>query len=477
MDRRWLGLFAVLAAYLFLGSRYALETPLWQIPDEPAHYNYVAQIADGSHDPPEIEPSDYPFEYLEELKAERFPPHKSISMIAYEDHQPPAYYYAVAPAFALATEDTAQQVLLIRLCGVLIGALTVCLAWQLARLIYRADTTLAIGTAAFVAFLPMNLVVTAAVNNDPLANMLLAAIALVAVAEATGRLAEPRFILVGGILFGVALATKATIYVPAAAALVVAELAAPRSRPTVRILRAGAVLGLGLVLAMPWFIRNLAHYGISDPLGLRAHDLAVTSQPRTAEFVAEYGLAGYSRRLVTFTFDSFWGVFGWMGCFLDRRIYWALALATGLAILGAAGHLRTSFAEVRRGRQSGAGRSAAPAGSGGAARSGADQPWRAHLPLAAVIAATLAGFAAYNTAYVQHQGRYLFPALVPIALYFTLGLRQLGFWAALPLTGRSPANGYRVRRALATLVIVGFAAGLALLAYFSLQRYAIPCLS
>jgi hypothetical protein len=30
----------------------------------------------------------------------------------------------------------------------------------------------------------------------------------------------------------------------------------------------------------------------------------------------------------------------------------------------------------------------------------------------------------YNTTFVQHQGRYLFPALIPIGLAFTIGLRQ-----------------------------------------------------
>ena len=34
----------------------------------------------------------------------------------------------------------------------------------------------------------------------------------------------------------------------------------------------------------------------------------------------------------------------------------------------------------------------------------------------------------YNIKYVQFQGRYLFPALVPVGLAFTIGLRQ---WTTL----------------------------------------------
>ncbi|MDI6834774.1 MAG: MarR family winged helix-turn-helix transcriptional regulator, partial [Rhizobiaceae bacterium] len=31
--------------YLALASLYAIRTPAWQAPDEPAHYNYIRQIA------------------------------------------------------------------------------------------------------------------------------------------------------------------------------------------------------------------------------------------------------------------------------------------------------------------------------------------------------------------------------------------------------------------------------------------------
>jgi hypothetical protein len=36
----------IVLGFLILGSQYALRTPAWQNPDEPAHYNYIAQVAD-----------------------------------------------------------------------------------------------------------------------------------------------------------------------------------------------------------------------------------------------------------------------------------------------------------------------------------------------------------------------------------------------------------------------------------------------
>ena len=38
---------------------------------------------------------------------------------------------------------------------------------------------------------------------------------------------------------------------------------------------------------------------------------------------------------------------------------------------------------------------------------------------------TLLSYLWYNLKFVQHQGRYLFPALVPIGLAFALGLREI----------------------------------------------------
>jgi len=31
--------------YLALGTLYAVQTPIWQVPDEPAHYNYIRYLA------------------------------------------------------------------------------------------------------------------------------------------------------------------------------------------------------------------------------------------------------------------------------------------------------------------------------------------------------------------------------------------------------------------------------------------------
>jgi hypothetical protein len=89
--------------------------------------------------------------------------------------------------------------------------------------------------------------------------------------------------------------------------------------------------------------------------------------------------------------------------------------------------------------------------------------WRPEsLFLASWALLTLAVYVVYNFKYVQFQGRYLFPALIPIGLAFTVGLRQ---WTMLlPRAWRSPA--------LAMPFV-----GLAALCLVALFRMIVPMLS
>src|SRR5262245_2414668 len=77
--------------YLALAWLYALNTPPWQVPDEPAHYNYVRALAEHAA-LPVLQPGDYDQTYLEKIKREKFPPSLPIDSIRYEAHQPPSYY-------------------------------------------------------------------------------------------------------------------------------------------------------------------------------------------------------------------------------------------------------------------------------------------------------------------------------------------------------------------------------------------------
>ena len=81
------GLAALVALYLLLAAMYAWFTPAWQNPDEPAHYNYIRQLAE-SGSLPVLQPGDYDQPYLADIVARNFPPQLSIDGLRYEGHHP-----------------------------------------------------------------------------------------------------------------------------------------------------------------------------------------------------------------------------------------------------------------------------------------------------------------------------------------------------------------------------------------------------
>lgn len=403
----------ILLAHTILGVLYAVYTPPWQVPDEPAHYNYVRALAAGRL--PVMEQGDYDQAYLEQLTSERFPPDRSIAPLTYEDHQPPLYYLLATLPYVLF--DGALVPL--RLLSVTLGAVLLVLVYGLVGALFPGQEQVALLATALVAFLPQHLAMTAGVENDILAEMWVAAVLWMSVRyvkqEAQGR----QYLIGLGLTIGLGMLTKVSTYVTVPVALLAVAL---RARREGLPLRAAAAQAGWLLLAMalvagPWLARNVALYGWNDPLGQVRHNAVVEGQLRTAEALHCYGWGWLLERFARFTFQSFWGQFGWMGVPLHPPIYLALLILSGLLVAGFVGWL----ADRQRPRLT-------PHQVDGLALLGAS------------ALATLALYLLYNVTFVQHQGRYLFPALAPLALGAALGLDWLlgpraARWAAAGLAG------------------------------------------
>ncbi len=427
---RWL-LPAIATLYIALGILYALQTPAWQAPDEPAHYNYVRYVSE-QHRLPVLKWGDYPAAYLEEIKAAHFPPEMSIEPIRYEFHQPPLYYLLAVPVYGL----FGGGLLPLRLLSVALGALLLLVVCWTVRELAPSRPALALGATAFVAFLPMHLAMTAAANNDTLAELILATILLLSIrylrrpATTEAGEEENRFLVLLGVTTGLGLVTKSSVYVAVPLVLVAIGVRylwlEPESPSTRRVGKAMALYLLpSLGMALPLWLRNMALYGGTDFLGLGRHEEVVAGQLRTAEYLAQHGAGTLIREFLTTSFRSFWGQFGWMGVLLDTRLYHVLAILSALALAGfglwGAGMWR------RRARCELWQRA-----SGGL------------LALSALL--SLVGYFWYNAQFLQHQARYLFPALVPISLSVALGWREA------------------LRRERALLMVALLVAGVAILA-------------
>jgi 4-amino-4-deoxy-L-arabinose transferase-like glycosyltransferase len=208
-----------------------------------------------------------------------------------------------------------------------------------------------------------------------------------------------------GLVLGLGLVTKATVYVAIPLALLALLLSARQPVPLAK--RALPLFLPALALAVPWYARNIAVYGWPDLLGTINHDAVVVGQLRTADYLSDVGLAAYLKDFLTTTFHSFWGQFGWMAVPMDRRIYLALGLLSALIAVGYLAFVSQSNGWKIRGS----------AGAG-------------IIVVALWAILTSLVYVYYNLSLVQFQGRYLFPMLIPVGIVAILGLREIlsGRW-------------------------------------------------
>ena len=410
---RYLPVMLVMLAYLVIGALFAVYTPDWQAPDEPAHYNYIAQLAEDWRIPV-IEAGDWDQEYLDALKGARFAPEllDDLHRIEYEDHQPPLYYMLAVPVYWVSDGSLTA----LRLFSVVCGLLIVWGAYAVARLMFPARRWLALAAASFVAFQPQQVHILASVNNDALAWGIVAAglAGLVAYLKAEpGREISPWLL---GLLVGVGLVTKATTYFLAGLVpLAIVLRWWSQGRDPLALRRAlVAFLLPALLLGGIWWLRNIAVYGFPDFLGLAAHDAVVVGQPRTADLIERLGFGGYLREIVTVTFNSFWGQFGWMAVPLPR---WTYTLIGVWLAISAAGWLLDAW---RRHGESAAMRHR--------------EQVHAWIILGLAVALAVLAYLYYNTEFQQHQGRYMFTLLVPLGLALALGFDawRRAFFARAP---------------------------------------------
>ena len=184
---------ALLISFSLLGVIYASVTPLFEVSDELWHYPMVKTLADGNglpvQDPAHPGPwrqegSQPPLYYALMAFITRWIDTSDIDQVRWiNPHADNGVITAdgnnniVVHTYreAWPWRGTTLAVRLIRLLSVLLGAGTVYFTYRLALELAPEQKTLALAAAAFVAFTPMFIFVSASVNNDNLAIFLSAA--------------------------------------------------------------------------------------------------------------------------------------------------------------------------------------------------------------------------------------------------------------------------------------------------------------
>jgi 4-amino-4-deoxy-L-arabinose transferase-like glycosyltransferase len=374
-----------------------LRTP----PDETAHVVYIDYLA----------------------RTHRFPVLASGAGL-YEAHQPPLYYVLALPArqvgLALdppATESlgpTMGEVFALRVWSVFIATGVVVACYLVACAVFPRSPVRQVAVPLFALLLPGHIVNLAAVTNDGLAELFACLALWIAITIARERNTAPRRVGALGLVIGLGLLTKTSCLFLLPVALVAVGLACSRPGSAGFAWRrfavgAATVVLVALLLWSGWIIRNLAVYP-GDPLVTRTFVEVFGRDRATPETFFALGLsfAGYLRLVLSWTYLSFWGVFGQAVVFMAG---WYYAVGSAIA-LGAALGLAASVRQWRR------------------ATPEARVAWSI-----LVVASILVGlqFLQFNMSFFQAQARYLLPAIAPIACAFVAGLGRLG----RPLAGRA----------------------------------------
>jgi hypothetical protein len=202
----------------------------------------------------------------------------------------------------------------------------------------------------------------------------------------------------------------------------------------------------------------------------------VADQPRAADFIADNGWQAYLNRAFGETFNSFWGQFGWMALPMPTWVYRVFQI---LLVVAAGGWVMDVSVMRRRaartpppgplpvhgGREAEDAQPTLPE-----VQRGNNRPAWVILTLTAILA--VLAFVYYNTEFLQHQGRYLFPALIPFAVWMALGMdawRRL-FWGN---NGKGDLAGRPYSQWLTAIIFLP----LALLDVYLLWRVIVPGLS
>lgn len=393
---RWV-LSVLLAVYIILTSLLIINIPINGAPDEAAHVQYVHHLAATGTLPVFIPlGSNYP---------------------GYEFHQPPLYYLLCVPLWK--ATGAGVQYYMCRLVSLLCGALTLVLLWRAVVALFPNDSRLPIITTGFAALWPLHQGVGASAANGAL-SCLFCSVVFYTIARASQRQWKMSDSLLAGLFVGCGILTATSslvmLFVATGAAWYFVSRDNTQGSNDSPVYAAAAVVGVALLISGWWLMRNQRLYG--DALALGIFNQAFSkSNPGPAQFLTAFPLATYLRAFLTILFCTTWGIFGgpetankMLNPFGTHgpRPEALPGLLFGLACIIATVLVIWGLVRLMKSWQS------QPASTLAALRW-----WGIGFIL------VLLSFVQFNLHYYQAQARYLHPALLPMAVAFGLGWREV----------------------------------------------------
>lgn len=318
------------------------------------------------------------------------------------------YHVSLAPiAAVLASFDLASQLYFLRFVSVLFAATTVVVAWFTIRFVFPEQKIFALAVTSFMVFWPMHSHVTASINSDTLAELLASLFFLVLVLTYHKGITIFRGILLISLL-GLATLTKPTVFFLYPTLIAVLIIYMGR-----RLQWANIVMGLLITILVAitgigslFFFEN--SNGGRSLLSLFSSPLRY---PNWSNYVTSDALSFYIKAL-NFAVVSFGGLFGWSNIHIPWMWVRILAVVFLFVILGI---LAFIYQNLWRG------------GENKDSLSG----YQKDILLIFLLAILFSSIGLVAPIIVNQSpswgihSRYYFPAVIPIALFCFLGVRQL----------------------------------------------------
>jgi 4-amino-4-deoxy-L-arabinose transferase-like glycosyltransferase len=384
-----------LIALLVLAGVTVSRFRVWADVDERPHYDYVQKLVEEQRIP---RPTDLVSPEVQAITDRTWPrpsqtDRASIGQAgrSFEAIQPPLYYFAAAPAFAV-VGDHRDKVYALRAFDALLLALTVLLLWGLARAVASAPAsarggaaTVRAGPAALtglsaallVLLWPGVIVRGVTVGNTPLELALTAGFLLALWRADQGARGRP--MVLAAVLLGLCLLTKLTLVMLVPLFLIVLWRRARAGAPKAQ----WALVAVPPLLLAPWLALNVDRYG--SP---------------TVDAVGSPGVAGPVQ--TSGVIDRIQGMPHWAAHLLDGvlpqewlvqfDVWWVRLVSDGLVL----GLVAVGIAALVAGRRE----------------------WRAWflaLPAIAGLGLLVAGYT-FTSSLEIFLLRYIYPALPPLAL-------------------------------------------------------------
>lgn len=371
-------LMVIIALQIVLSVVYWVHTPLGAPPDEGPHWKYVRDI----------------------VKTGSLPVFDAADRANYERHQPPLYYVLGVPFYVIGEKVGMESP------GEMVRLLSLVLSVLVTLVVYRAVSVfttvhgLPVACAAFVALLPTHVMLGSSVSNDLMVELAFGVMLLVVSSMLANGMNWRRTLALGAVL-GIGLLSKTTcvLMYPVVCLGFLLLLERKRARVVTVVSHLSAAVGVSLVIGGWWLVRNQVLYG--DPLALTQFRQAF-EHTATPKFWYDRGFTPgmYLFLVLGWTIRSFWGVFGHMSVWMPMWLYHALTFISFIVYT-------TSITVIFKLRK--------------------ESPVHRDMILVyiTVIGIVCAAFVKFNTIYFQAQGRYLYPALIPLSLFWALGTARL----------------------------------------------------